>query len=134
MAQKFVDEAGASRRVRVVTADLLSDKLVDTYDIAAIRGVIQVLSREDARQLLQNVSEVLNQNGKVFIIGQVLDNSRTSPPVAVGYNLQFINFYDVGEIYTEQEHQDWLNQASFVDMDHSVNVFPGDYDLIIARK
>ena len=45
----------------------------------------------------------------------IIDNSRTSPPEQVAFNLLFLNMYDGGQAYTEQEHRDWLEQAGFVD-------------------
>jgi hypothetical protein len=55
---------------------------------------------------LKNIAAAINPGGKLFLVGQILDNSRTSPPEAVGYNLVFINSFEAGESYTEQEHRD----------------------------
>jgi hypothetical protein len=65
------------------------------------------------------VYQVLNPGGKLFIIGQILDDSRLSPLDAVGFNLAFINFFDFGESYTDGEHRDWLSAAGFVDIERS---------------
>jgi len=31
----------------------------------------------------------------------------------VGFNLVYINVYDEGQAYTEQEHKDWLEESWF---------------------
>ena len=116
IAEKIVFEEGAAERVKVVAADAVKGPLPGTYDAAVLKSVLQVLSAQDARRAIQNVYDVLNPGGKLFIIGQVLDDSRLSPLDAVGFNLAFINFFDSGESYTDGEHRDWLTAAGFVDI------------------
>jgi len=75
---------------------------------------IQVLSPEEARCAINNVSKVMNPGGEIYIRGYgIIDNSRTSPKKLVGFNLVYINVYDEGQAYTEQEHKDWLEEAGF---------------------
>jgi hypothetical protein len=47
----------------------------------------------------------------------------------VEFNLVFINTYDSGQSYTENEFTDWLNAAGFMDLDFRYNEFT-----IKARK
>ena len=91
-----------------------------------------MLSAEDARRAVQNIGAVIKPGGKIFIIGQILDDSRTSPLDAVGFNLTFINFFDAGESYTESEHREWLSGAGFVDVERFL--VPDGNDLLMARK
>jgi len=82
---------------------------------------------------VKNIGAALNQDGKIFIIGQILDDSRTSPAEAVGFNLAFINSYDAGESYTEAEHREWLSEAGFVDVERADFLLDGS-GLMTARK
>jgi hypothetical protein len=91
-----------------------------------------VLSAQDARRALQNIGAVLNPGGKLFIIGQILDDSRRFPLDAVGFNLTFINYFDAGESYTESEHRGWLSAAGFIDIERSL--LPDGGSLMTARK
>lgn len=116
IAEKIVFEERAAERVKVVAADAVKGPLPGNYDAAVLKSVLQVLSAQDARCAIQNVYDVLNSGGKLFIIGQVLDDSRLSPLDAVGFNLAFINFFDSGESYTDGEHREWLTAAGFVDI------------------
>jgi hypothetical protein len=106
IAEKIVSEEGAAERVKVVAADAVKGPLTGTYDAAVLKSVLQVLSAQDARRAIHNVYDVLNPGGKLFIIGQILDDSRLSPLDVVGFNLAFINFFDFGESYTDGEHRD----------------------------
>jgi hypothetical protein len=119
ITQKIVNEEGATDRVEVLAADVLSGPLRGSYEAAILRNLIQVFSPKDALLALKNISTAINPGGKIYIIGQILDDSRQSPPEAVGFNLNFINTFDVGESYTEQEYREWLGKAGFIDIERA---------------
>ena len=132
ITEKIVREEGAAERVKVSAADAVNGRLSGTYDAAVVKSFLQVLAAEDARRAIQNVYGVLKPGGKLFIIGQILDDSRLSPLDAVAFNLAFINFFDSGESYTDGEHRDWLTAAGFVDIERSPLTEAGS--LMTARK
>ena len=133
ITSRFIEEANACDRVQVVAADMLCDSLPGSYDIAALFSLIQTLSPDNTRRMIKNVSKVVNPGGVIFIGGSgIIDNSRTSPPEKVGLNLVFINVYDDGQAYTEQEHQDWLADARFEDFER-ISLSEGR-SIITARK
>jgi hypothetical protein len=118
VTQHFVDKAGAGDRVQVIATDVVRDSLTGSYDVAVLSALIQALSPDEARRTLKNVSKVMNPDSLIYIRGSgIIDNSRTSPPDLVGFNLVFINIYDEGQAYTEQEHRDWLEEAGFGDFE-----------------
>jgi SAM-dependent methyltransferase len=134
ITQKIVEEDGASDRVKVIPADVTSGPLPGTFDAAVLRGFLQVLSAEDARRAVKHIGAALNPGGRIYIIGQILDDSRISPPEAVGFNLAFINSYDAGESYTESEHRQWLTEAEFVDIERAKFLVGDGSGLMTARK
>jgi hypothetical protein len=99
-----------------------------------LRALLQVLSPDDARRAVQHIGAVIKPGGTIYIAGQILDNSRTSPPRAVGLNLAFINRYETGESYTEHEHHMWLSAAGFVDIERAGFIMASGGDLMTARK
>jgi len=117
IAQKIVEEEGAKEHVQVIAADVVSEPLPGCYDVVVVAKVLQVLSPEDARLAVKNIVAALNPGGKIFVIGQILDDSRLSPLEAVGFNLSFINIFDSGESYTEGEYRAWLSEAGFVNIE-----------------
>ena len=133
ITQRFIEEMGAKSRIQVISADAVSDSLPGSYDIAVMSAFIQVLSPDDARCALKNVSQVMNPGGTIYIRGSgIIDNSRTSPPEKVGLNLVFINVYDEGQAYTEQEYRDWLAEADFGSFER-INL-PNGGSWLTARK
>jgi hypothetical protein len=133
IARKIIKEERMDDRIDVIAANVVTDSLPGGYDVAVLRGFLQVLSPEDARLAVKNIGAAVNQGGKIFIIGQILDDSRMSPAEAVRFNLAFINSYDAGESYTESEHRGWLTEAGFVEIDRADFLLDGS-GLITARK
>ncbi|MDP2603973.1 MAG: methyltransferase [Deltaproteobacteria bacterium] len=133
IALKIVEEEGAAERVKVVAADVLAGPLEGSYDVAVLRAFIQVLSHQDARVALKHVGAAVKPGGKIYIIGQILDDSRRAPLEAVGFNLAFLNSFDAGESYTEGEHREWLTEAGFVDIQRA-NFMLVSSGVITARK
>jgi cyclopropane fatty-acyl-phospholipid synthase-like methyltransferase len=134
IAQKIVEEEGVSERVNVVAADVLSGPLAGSYDVAVMKGLLHVLSPQDARLALKHIGAAVNPGSTIYIIGQILDDSRLSPLEAVGFNLAFINVFDAGESYTEKEYRDWLSEAGFVDVERTNFLLADGSGLLTARK
>ena len=133
VTQNYIDEAGAGNTVKVVTADVVRDPLSGSYDAAVMSAFIQVLSPDDACCAIKNVSKVMNPGGEIYIRGYgIIDDSRTSPQKLVGFNLVFINVYDEGQAYTEQEHKDWLEEAGFSNFRRAI--LTDGSSIITARK
>ena len=132
ITQRIVEEAGASDRVQVMTADVLSDSLADSFDAAVLSSFIQVISPDKARRALKNIGQVIHPAGAIYIRGDVLDDSGVSPPGPVMRNLIYLNIYDEGQAYTEQEHKDWLKEAGFEDFERKI--LPDGFSFIRARK
>lgn len=134
IAQKIVEEEGMTERVKVLPGDVLGGPLAGSYDVAILRALLQVLSPQDARLAIKHIGAAVNPGGKIYIIGQILDDSRRSPIGAVGFNLTFVNAFDAGESYTEKEHRDWLTDAGFVDIERANFLLDDGSGLITARK
>lgn len=130
ITEQFVRDADALEKVKVVPADLTYDPIPGMYDAAFLSAVIQTLSAEQARKVIANVGKVINPGGWLYIFGSgMLKNSRLSPKSAVEFNLVFINTYDNGQSYTENEYRDWLAEAGFEEFD-----FRYENSAITARK
>ena len=116
VARRFVAEAGLADRIDAVAVDLLREPVPGAYDAAVLSFVTQVLGADDARAVLRTVARSLRPGGAVYLIAQMLDDSRLTPAAAARLNVIFLNFYDGGQAYTEGEYRAWLADAGFVDI------------------
>lgn len=131
ITKQTVLDAGAADSVKVVSADLTCDPIPGSYDAAILSSLIQTLSAVEARQVIKNVGKVVNPGGWLYIFGSgMLENSRLSPRAAVEINLVFINVYDDGQSYTEDEHRNWLREAGF----DNINFNYDEYTITAQKK
>ncbi len=132
IAEKFIDEAGVSGRIKTTSQDVVKGPLTGSFDVACLSNLIQVLTPDQARRSLKNIEQVMEPNGAIYILGRVLDDSRLTPAESVMFNLAFISMYDGGQAYTEEEYRGWLTEAGFVDIQRQTN--PNGTSIISARK
>ncbi len=130
--ERFISDAGMTERIGVVAVDLNEGPPEGRYDAAVLRNFIQVLSADQARNVIRHVGEAMELDGVIHIVGFVLDGDRLSPPEAAAMNLVFLNIYDHGQAYTDEEHRTWLAEAGFVDIER-VSLNRG-FSLVTARK
>jgi ubiquinone/menaquinone biosynthesis C-methylase UbiE len=130
--RSFLEEAGATERVQAVAADAVEGSLTGSFDVAVLRNFIQVLSPGQARLALRNVSQAIKPGGAIYVLGHIIDDSRISPRETVAFNLYFLNIYDGGQAYTEQEYRGWLAEAGFESIER--DTLPHGTSIILARK
>ena len=134
LAAHFIEEAGMSGKINVSPTDLCADKPEGNYDVAILRALIQTLSKQDAQKVLQHVGQSMVPGGRLFIFGNVLENSRLGPPASIALSLVFLNVYDDGKAYTEDEYREMLSAAGFVDIAIEHDVLPDGMGVVSARK
>lgn len=133
ITQRFVKEAGVSDRVEVFTGNVVEAPLDGAFDAVVLKSFIQVLSPSDAQRALKNINATMAPGGVIYILGiGILDNSRISPRGAAITNTIFINIYDEGQAYTEDEYHDWITAAGFVDFKR--DTLPDGLGIITAQK
>jgi predicted nicotinamide N-methyase len=134
IAKSFVEAAGLTQRIDVAATDILGTPPDGTHDVAVLRYLLQVLSPDQARLALRNVSAALRSGGEIFVIGHVLDDARQSPMPAVGMNLVFLSLYNDGQSYTETEHRSWLEESGFKDVSILFGAGPNGASIARACK
>jgi SAM-dependent methyltransferase len=134
ITQRYVEDAGMAKQVRVQAADVVNAALPGSYDVAVLRGLLIVLTPDQARRAIQNVSRGLEPGGVIFIVGWILDDSRLAPPEVVAYNLHFVNSLDEGQLYTDGELRGWLAETGFVEAERERVTTSDGTGFIVARK
>jgi 2-hydroxy-4-(methylsulfanyl)butanoate S-methyltransferase len=134
VAETFIAEAAVGDRVSTLAADVVAAPPACRFDAAVVKSVIEALSPDNVRALLRHVAQSMDPGGRIFIVGNILDDSRTSPPLNVGFNLVFLNIYDDGQAYTEGELREWLAEAGFGAIEIESGSMSGGVSIITARK
>ena len=132
ITQRIIDGAELNGRVEVAVGDVVQGLTAGPYDVVALRALIQVLSPDDAVRALTNIRRTVKPGGAIFVIGHVVENSRLSPALAVGFSLMTLNIYDEGQAYTRQEYLDWLTEAGFEEGD--ITSMSGELTLVSAKN
>lgn len=134
ITEDLVAAAGLASRVRAVAHDMTATPLPEVHAAAVLRNLLQVLSADNARRVLENVGRSLRPGGEIFIIGAILDDDGTGPSGALALNLFFLNAFQEGEAYTESQYRSWLGAAGFVDIKRSQLRATLGQSLMTARK
>ena len=103
-----------------------------SFDAVAMCNFIQIFSEDQAEIALKNVIKIIKPGGDLYIVGSVLDDNHLSPNTVLNMNIFFLNIYDGGQAYTEQQHRDWLAEAGFENTERTL--LPDGRSIIVARK
>ena len=133
ITQRFVAASEAVDRIQIVSADAVNQPLEGVFDVAIMSAFIPVLGPEQIRRALHHVSQVMEFGGILYVTDAgTLDDSRLTPEPVVQLNLWFINVFDEGGSYTEQERRAWMTEAGFQIMER--DVLPNKWGVMVARK
>ena len=120
MTAQFVEQSPTKDRIQIVSANVVENPLEGDYDAAIMRSFTQVLAADDVAAALKNSANAIVSGGKLYIVAQILDDSRTEPNITAFTNLAFLNLYDGGQAYTVSEYRGWLEAAGFSDVQHAM--------------
>ncbi len=115
IAEALLKEQGM-KGVDVVEWNLLEGPCEGKFDAVILRAIIQVFSPEDAREAVRNIGSSVNKGGSIFVLGHIMDDSRTSPVEEVGWYLINLNWEDEAGFYAEEDYRRMLEEAGFKDI------------------
>ncbi len=106
--------------IEVEDWDVLAGPSRRPFDAAVLRALIQVLSPDQAGLAMMNIGKSVNSGGTIYILGHIVDDSRTSPPEEVVWYLLNLNWEDQAGFYTEKDYRRMLQEAGFKDIRRDV--------------
>jgi len=133
IAQRFISEAGLTERITAASCDITAQPSgLRSCDVAVLRSFIQVLSPEEAARAIWNIGQSMRPGGEIYILGYILDDTRTSPWEAAAYDVAFLNIYQGGQSYPDGEYRRWLRDGGFDQIDRKL--LANNMSLVTARK
>ncbi|MFD2263037.1 methyltransferase [Lacibacterium aquatile] len=128
-AQEMLAEEPQADRCHILAGDALQGPL-PPHDLAVMRNFLQLFGPDDIRRALKTCRAAIAPDGRLCVFGYVLDDDRRGPPMALGADMLFLNYYAEGAAYTRADYSSWLDEAGFtVAAMHSI---PGGQTLIVA--
>lgn len=118
-------------RCALWSGDALTDPL-PPHDIAVMRNFLQLFGPGDCRRALQNCFAALAPGGTLHIMGYCLTDGPDSPPLALGMDLLFLNYYEDGAAHPLEDYRQWLAESGFLQPD--IIKLAGGQTLLTARK
>lgn len=128
-AQAMLAEEPQADRCRIIGGDALDGPL-PSHDLAVMRNFLQLFGPDDICRALAACRAALAPEGLLCITGYLLDDDRRGPPLALGADLLFLNYYEEGAAYTREEYRGWLRETGFNTL--AFHSLPGGQTLIVA--
>lgn len=116
-------------RCAVLAGDAVTGPL-PPHDLAVMRNFLQLFGGPEILSALAACRAALSPGGRLCIMGYVLDDDRRGPPLALGMDLLFLNYYSDGAAHTRQEYAGWLGACGFTL--EAVTPIGGGQTLIVA--
>jgi 2-polyprenyl-3-methyl-5-hydroxy-6-metoxy-1,4-benzoquinol methylase len=133
IAQRHIEAAGLTGRIRARVGDLRSDPLGSSeYDLVYVSAINHMLDEAENADLIRRCFQACAPGGRLVIREFVLNSDRTAPKHAALFALNMLVGTRAGNSYTEDEYRNWLEQAGFKDVRHVR--LPGTSDLIIGVR
>jgi len=118
-------------RADVVEADALTDPLPSGHDAILVANLIHLLSPASTSELLARLRAVSATGTTLLLVDFFTDDSHTDPPFAALMAGEFRLVSPDGDVYSEQEINDWLTTTGWTPS-HS-NPVAGPARLITAH-
>jgi len=120
-------------RLVSVSCDYNIDFPKENYDDVFLFAVVHQEPEENVRNLLDNIYNVLNQNGRLFLTSFFLNDDKISPEFSVQFAIEMLANSKNGKVYTHNEIRKLLKDSNFSNIER-IDDIPSPATLYIATK
>ncbi len=110
--QHLVGTPGAEQ-VKIVEGDFFKDPIPEGHDAVIIANVVHLFSPEHTLALLRRTRERVSQGARLLLVDFWTDATHTQPTFAALMAGEFQIFTGEGDVYSEEEVQEWLQQTGW---------------------
>ncbi len=111
-AQKEIDAAGMSGRIRVVSGDFFADDLPGA-EIITMGNILHDWNLEGKKLLIKKAYAALPEGGAFIAIENLIDDSRKENAFGLLMSLNMLIELGDGFDYTGSDFRDWCSEAGF---------------------
>lgn len=120
-------------RLNSVSCDYNNDFPKGSYDDVFLFAVIHQEPKENVKKLLDNIYNVLQPNGRLFLTSFFLNDDKISPEFSVQFAIEMLASSENGRVYTHNEINDLLKDSKFTNIER-IDEIPSPATLYIAKK
>lgn len=111
-AQKAIDDAGLSKRIKVVSGDFFTDPIPQA-DVVTMGNILHDWNAEKKLHLIQKAYDALPDGGAFIAIENIIDDARRENAFGLLMSLNMlIEFGDAAD-YTGADFRQWCEAAGF---------------------
>ena len=128
--QRLANEPERSR-IDVVEGDVFKDPLPGGHDVVLIANVVHVFSAAHNIELMRKIRAHVMPGARLLLVDLWTDPSHSQPSAAALMSGQFLLTSGEGQVYSEQEADEWLAQTRWKKLER--NTLAGPARCIIAE-
>ena len=113
IADRYIEEAGASAQVRTHAGNAFTDALPEGTDVFLLSLFIHAFGLEKARPIMEKCFQSLPSGGCVLIYEPMLDPARTGPLMTLWSSLNMLVVTPSGGDVTADDYRGWLQDIGF---------------------
>jgi SAM-dependent methyltransferase len=103
----------AAQRAQVVAGDFFKDPIPSGHDVVLIANVIHLFSAAHNLELLRRTRAHVSDGARLLLADFWTDATHTQPPFAALMAGEFFVITGEGDVYSEEEARDWLQESGW---------------------
>jgi SAM-dependent methyltransferase len=131
IARRRLTNTPVAERIEIVEGDFFRDPIPDGHDVVIIANVIHGLSAARNLELLGRIRGRVPDGARLLLVDFWTDPTHTRPLMAALMAGEFLLNTGGGDIYSEEEAREWLQQSGWRVLEHKLLVGPAS--LIVAE-
>lgn len=112
VAQKHIDTAGMTDRIKVVSGDFFVDDLPKA-DVVTMGNILHDWNLEKKKILIKKAYDALPEGGAFIAIENLIDNARRENLFGLLMSLNMLIEFGDAFDYTAEDFQEWCREAGF---------------------
>lgn len=111
-AQKHIDDAGMTDRIKVVSGDFFADKLPKA-DVITMGNILHDWNLEKKKVLIKKAYDALPEGGALIAIENLIDDARRENIFGMLMSLNMLIEFGDAFDYTGENFRDWCGEIGF---------------------
>lgn len=111
-AQKHIDEAGMTDRIKVVTGDFFKDDLPEA-DVITMGNILHDWNLEKKKMLIKKAYDALPDGGAFIVIENLIDDARRENAFGLLMSLNMLIEFGDAFDYTGADFRQWCSEVGF---------------------